>query len=373
MSSYTWKQAARRTERSVRSPLRWLRRAQRENGPERGVLLQAAKAALAAVLSWLAAAELFQLAQPYLAPWAAIFIVEATVFRSVRSAGQQVAAATTAVLLATVVESIVPWQMLGIAVVVFAGLLIGQSRLFGDSGPWVGITALLLITWGTVTQSPLLVDRLIETVLGAGIGLLVNTLVFPPTYELKARKANERLAADMAALIQEMADVMRGDAPLQRTENWSTQVTATAALVTAAEQATSLRQESRRLNLRRSTVSISPPDDRNRSVATTLRDAWPHMVELSQVVRTSAGRTGPFTSPDTPSLQLTAVLLDRLAAVVRSLGRSGITPAELDFAARQASEALADMNDRLQDTQSFGLAGMVLPARHALRELSPTM
>src|SRR5688572_25880579 len=92
---------ARAAGRFVLAPLRWLNRAMRADGPERAALAQALKAAMAAVLAWLAAAQLFELAQPFLAPWAAVFIVEATVYRSLRSAGQQVAAVGVAVLLAT--------------------------------------------------------------------------------------------------------------------------------------------------------------------------------------------------------------------------------------------------------------------------------
>lgn len=119
-------------------------RAVRGSGVERVVFVQAVKAALAAVLAWLAAAYLFRLPQPFLAPWAAVFIVEATVYRSLRTACQQVAAVVVAVvvavLLAAVIDWWVPWQLLGVAVAVLVGLLIGQWRGFGDSGPWIGIT-----------------------------------------------------------------------------------------------------------------------------------------------------------------------------------------------------------------------------------------
>jgi hypothetical protein len=65
--------------RSVFAPLRWLSHAVRGSGPQRAVLVQAVKAALAAVLAWLATVRLFDLAQPFLASWTAVFIVEATV------------------------------------------------------------------------------------------------------------------------------------------------------------------------------------------------------------------------------------------------------------------------------------------------------
>jgi uncharacterized membrane protein YccC len=358
----------------VLAPLKGLNRAVRGIGPERAVLAQAVKAALAAVLAWLAAAQLFDLAQPFLAPWAAVFIVEATVYRSLRSAGQQVAAVGIAVLLAAAVEFAVPWQVLGMAVAVLAGLLIGQGRWFGDSGPWIGITALLLITWGTVTQSTLLVDRLIETVLGVVAGLAVNALVFPPVYDVRAQEATRRLASDMAELLEEMAEALRGDVPPGRAESWTSRVSGALVLVRQAEQTIALSRESRRLNLRQSAFLFRTPHDERQAILTSLRGTWPYIAEIAQTLRTTTGRVRPFDSPDSTSLNAFAMLLDRMAGVVRLRAEGHSSKAEFECVLDETREALHDITDRLQDTHSFGaaagLAGMVLPARHALRELT---
>jgi hypothetical protein len=356
------------------APLRWLNRAVRGIGPERAALAQAVKATLAAVLSWLAAAQLFHLAQPFLAPWAAVFIVEATVYRSLRSAGQQVAAVGVAVLLAAVVESAISWQVLGMAVAVLAGLLIGQGRWFGDSGPWIGITALLLITWDTVTQSTLLVDRLIETVLGVAIGLAVNALVFPPVYGVRAQEATRRLASDMAELLKEMAEALRGDVPPGRVDSWATRANGALVLVRQAEQAIALSRESRRLNLRQPAFLVRTPHDERQAILTCLRGTWPCIAEIAQTLRTTTGRVRPFDSPDSASLSAFASLLDRMAGVVRLRAEGHSSKAEFERVLDETREALDDITDRLQATHSFGaaagLAGMVLPARHALRELT---
>ncbi|MBP2326980.1 hypothetical protein JOF56_007365 [Kibdelosporangium banguiense] len=343
-------------------------------GPERPALVQAVKAALAAVLAWLAAAQLFDLAQPFLAPWAAVFIVEATVYRSLRSAGQQVAAVGIAVLLAALVEAVVPWQVLGMAVAVLAGLLIGQGRWFGDSGPWIGITALLLITWGTVTQSTLLVDRLIETVLGVAVGLAVNALVFPPVYGVRAQKVTWRLASDMAELLEEMAEALRGDVLPDGTESWTRRASEALVLVRQAEHTIELSRESRRLNVRQPAFLFRTPHDERQAILIGLRSTWPYIAEIAQTLRTTAGRVRPFDSPDSASLKAFATLLDRMAAVVRLRAEGTGSKAKFECVLDQTRAALDDITDRLQDTRSFGpatgLAGMVLPARHALRELT---
>ncbi|MEO7351090.1 MAG: hypothetical protein ABIW17_04250 [Marmoricola sp.] len=50
-------------------------------------LLQSAKAALAGVLAWVIALDVLGLEQPFLAPWAAVLVVQATVFRTVSRGG----------------------------------------------------------------------------------------------------------------------------------------------------------------------------------------------------------------------------------------------------------------------------------------------
>ena len=66
-------------------------------------VLQLAKTVLAAVAAWVIAASVLDLPQPFLAPWAALLVVHATVYRTFSKGTQQVAATVVAVLLATVV------------------------------------------------------------------------------------------------------------------------------------------------------------------------------------------------------------------------------------------------------------------------------
>lgn len=59
-------------------------------------------------MAWLLAAEVFSLPQPFLAPWAALLVVHATVYRTMSRGVQQVLATVVAILLASVVGHLVP-------------------------------------------------------------------------------------------------------------------------------------------------------------------------------------------------------------------------------------------------------------------------
>lgn len=88
----TSRTALRRLRSQILRPSRFVARAWRSGGPERDAVLQAAKAAVAAILAWTVSRWLLRAPQPFLAPYVAVFlVVQATVWRSVRDAGQQAA------------------------------------------------------------------------------------------------------------------------------------------------------------------------------------------------------------------------------------------------------------------------------------------
>src|SRR4051794_33488325 len=94
--------------RTVVTPARWLSRAVRVPGTERHALTQALKAALAAALSWVVAVWLLHLSQPFLAPYAAVFAVEATVYRSFRTSARQLVTVALGVVLAWLANQLLP-------------------------------------------------------------------------------------------------------------------------------------------------------------------------------------------------------------------------------------------------------------------------
>ena len=65
---------------------------------------QHAKTALAGVIAWVIAIDVLGLDQPFLAPWAAVLVVHATVYRTVSRGGQQILATFLGVLLAWAVR-----------------------------------------------------------------------------------------------------------------------------------------------------------------------------------------------------------------------------------------------------------------------------
>ncbi|SDW66819.1 Aromatic acid exporter family member 1 [Amycolatopsis xylanica] len=337
----------------------WFGRVSRIPGEERRVLVQAAKAAFAAVVAWVLATAVLKLPQPFLAPYAAVFLVEATVYRSVRGFAQQVASVAAGVVLAAGVATAIPSVTVALGVVVFVGLVIGSWRGLGESGVWVGLTGLLLISYGSATQESLLVDRLAETALGAGVGAAVNAVILPPLYGERLAAATDRLSRAFARLLESTSRLMCAD---EDAGEWLEQAGDAQSLVGAAEDAMGWIREGRWLNLRRR-------NDRSERPLATLVGVWPPLRQLVDAFRAAAGRDDPATYPGPAARDAAAALLDALADAVRAIGDDHAP--DLVRCRERLAEAdrhlLAPTGDL---TSTLGLGAILLPARQVLERLS---
>lgn len=255
---------ARRARRQLLRPAWFLARAGRASGPEREAVIQAAKAAGAAGVAWLLARWALQVPQPFLAPYAAVFlVVQVTVYRSVRDAGQQLAVVATGVLLALGATLVTGSVVLGLVLVVFVGLLLGRLRVFGEHGQWVAVTALILVGQaGPAASSPVeALVRLAEIAVGAAVGVAVNMVVLPPVYQRDANAALSGVTARLADLLRGMAASLREDqeARSDLAHDWRHRARALDAEARRAREAVAWARESLRLNpLRRRPRTSSP-------------------------------------------------------------------------------------------------------------------
>jgi hypothetical protein len=349
-----------------RTPVGWFARALRVPGSERRSVVQAAKATVAATGAWLLATLVLRLPQPFLAPYAAVFLVDATVYRSLRGWAQQVGSVAAGVLLAAAAGQLIPWQAVAIGVVVFLGLLAGNWRHFGDSGIWVGVTGMLVISYGTATETVLLGDRLLETALGAAIGALVNALILPPLYGERLASATDGLATALADLLEATSDLVRRDEPPEDAEELLAQARDVRSLVLVAEDAVGLTREGRVLNLRRRRPGSGARHDRPLGMLITL---WPPVAQLIAAVRTTGAQQEPFGYPWPDARDTFADLIRCFADAIRSVAREG-EPVDLDG----CRTLLAQLERRLVTADDgvparLGLGTMTLPARHVLERL----
>jgi uncharacterized membrane protein YgaE (UPF0421/DUF939 family) len=141
--------------------------------------------------------------RPVLAPLTALLVAQVTLYQTVFSAVRRVAAVVIGVLVAVALSAVVgfTWWSLGITIV--AGLALGYLLRLGDTILEVPISAMLILSVGS-TEAPAATGRIVETLVGAGAGLLAGLILAAPRVE-SAHDAMENLCRQMADLLERIA------------------------------------------------------------------------------------------------------------------------------------------------------------------------
>lgn len=290
------------------------------------------------MLAWVLATEVFSLSQSFLAPWAALLVVHATVYRTFSRGLRQVAAAVAGVVLAWAVGNALGLDTVSVAVVLGLGLAVGALPWFGEEAITVAATAMVVLTTGFSSDDSMLLERLGDTAIGIVVGLLVNAAVWPPLRRRTAITAMNHIDDDIGELLvaigARVADGCDDDDVagwVDRTRELDGDLDHAWALVRQA-------QESGRMNPRRSARELRDPRQwrgllrrmeqavsETRSLARTLgyhsasRDQWhPAFRERWPVLVGDAGRA--VAGADADAIR---EVRERLSALVDEVGAVG--------------------------------------------------
>ena len=165
----------------------------------------AAKTAVAAGLSWLIAYNVVGNNIPVFAPLAALLTVQVTVWESVSRGVQRILGVVVGVLVSYGFARLAGINAWSIALIVFVSLLAGRALHLGQQGSiQVPVSALLVLVLGA-TNSGYALDRVVDTVVGAGVGILVNLVAVPRTHLEQAQEAVHEFCGAMATLLSDIA------------------------------------------------------------------------------------------------------------------------------------------------------------------------
>ena len=294
-----------------------LRRLVRWRGEGSPLGLRTAKTTLAAVISWELALRLPGSQPPVLAPLTALLVTQLTLVKTITGSFQRVASVTAGVLLALLVADVLGLHWWSVGLVIFVSLALGQVLKLGSHRIEVPISALLVMTLGGTTGVAR--TRVLETLIGAGVGVVVNAVLVPPVYIQPAGEAIYELADDMARVLEGAAADLR--------DGWSGEDAYERLLeareldgeVGEAREAVGRAEDSLRLNPRRRLVG--DPSDELREGMTTLehsvilvRGLCRSLVDLDTV---TGGR-----GPDPALSDALARLLDEVAGTIRTFGET---------------------------------------------------
>ncbi len=136
---------------------------------------QLLKTVAAVVIAWVLAAKVFGISQPFLAPWAALLTVHATVYRHGaarhRSRSARRSSACSSRSARAGCSGLRRWRS---RAAVLVGLLAGSIRGLRAESTTAAATALVVLTTGYSDDGGMLAARLLDTGIGIAVGLLVN-------------------------------------------------------------------------------------------------------------------------------------------------------------------------------------------------------
>ncbi|MEZ4530250.1 MAG: aromatic acid exporter family protein [Thermomicrobiales bacterium] len=166
----------------LRSALDWFR--------AHGLGERVIKSALAAVIAWLLAGLLPDNPAPILAPLTAIFSINLTIAGSMRDAVQRVLGVVFGILLAVLISEYIGANSWAIFLVILISFYVGRRLGLDPSGIQQIAVSALLIVLGAASKAidDAAVLHLANTLIGTGVGLLLNASVAPPNHLPDARR-----------------------------------------------------------------------------------------------------------------------------------------------------------------------------------------
>lgn len=176
------------------------------------------KSTVAAVTAYVVAIPLSDNPRPVLAPLTALLVVQLTLYDTLRRGMLRVVAVSLGVLFAAALSTWVPltWWSLGLAVAV--SLVVGRLFRLGEDIAEVPISAMLILAVGGAGTA--VEGRLVETVIGAAVGVVVGAAVAPPLYVRPASDAVQGVARASAEVLRTVATEVRAEYTVEQTEAW---------------------------------------------------------------------------------------------------------------------------------------------------------
>jgi uncharacterized membrane protein YccC len=212
---------------------------------------QVVKTVAAAVIAWVLAGHLFGITQSFLAPWAALLTVNATVYRTFARGLQQVAAAVLGVLLAFAAGSLLGVNVFSLGLLLLGAMAVGRTRALRPEATTAAATGLVVLLAGYSNEQGVLGARLLDTVIGIAVGLLVNLLVWPPLHDRAAARQIDQIDDRLGELLGAAAVRLREGGEAVDVDEWVERARDIERDIDAAWAALRQARESGRLNLRR--------------------------------------------------------------------------------------------------------------------------
>ena len=208
----------------------------------------------AAVISYLLTLVVTSGAIDLTGPLTALLVMQASAYSTLKMGAVRVGAVLAGVLVATFLSVWIglTWWSLGLAIA--ASLLLARIFRLGEQALEAPISAMLIL--GVTSPNVAAEIRILNTLIGAGVGIAFN-LIYPPA--LPTRRAGRAVidVAEATAAPLDVASQALAEGPIRReqVQDWLNLVRASARRLTSASETVSSLKDSRRFNPR----ALAPP------------------------------------------------------------------------------------------------------------------
>ncbi|WP_042386834.1 FUSC family protein [Streptacidiphilus melanogenes] len=168
------------------------------------VVVQTVRATVAATLSYAVAEQLSNQPAPLTAPLTTLLVVQVTLYSTLTTSVRRVVSVVAGVVLAIGFSSVVGLSWWSLGLIILAALTLGQFIRVGEFVQEVAISAMLVLGVTQLTSQAW--DRVLETLIGAGIGMAFNLLLAPPVWVESAGESIEDLARRVRQLLLRLGE-----------------------------------------------------------------------------------------------------------------------------------------------------------------------
>ncbi|MCX5583431.1 aromatic acid exporter family protein [Streptomyces erythrochromogenes] len=334
------------------------------------VAVQALRSTAAAVISYVVALRLSSEPNPLTAPLTALLVVQVTLYSTLTTSIRRVNSVVVGVLIAIGFSALVGLTWWSLGLLILASLVVGHLVRVDEFVPEVAISAMLVL--GVTQVADTAWDRVLETVIGAVVGLLVNLLLAPPLWIGPAGEAITDLALRMSRLLDHLGEELPGPGRVER---------AAARLHEARRLDNDIAQVDTALRQAEDSLRLNPRVKEGLLFRLVLRTGL-DTLEICAVVLRVASRTltdlakarpdGPLFEPETAAalrevLRHTAVAVESFAQLITAQVSANAEEAEARLTgelavARVHRDRLADLllASAREDSEHWQLRGALL-------------
>jgi uncharacterized membrane protein YccC len=313
--------------------VRWDRRAGAQSR-----LLLALKAAIAAGAAWLVALAVPGAAShyPYYAPLGAVIATGSTVLGGLRDGIRTLIGLAVGIGLALLVVAVGGPHYLTVPVAVGVAVLAAGFRFVGAANTWVASAAIFVLLIGGTDPTDYSTGYLVQTLIGAAVGVAVNMLVLPPLAISAADRELGALRGRLADHLDHLCDALEDDEVDGR--SWAERLDQLQADTAQARRAVGRADESRHGNPRVVGRGVSAEVDTHYRRLRALERATFALTDVTDILGNASPVTEPLGRVDAELTPAFVAALRGVAAAIRADPSSGD---ERDDAVRRAEQALS--------------------------------